>query len=551
MSVKAPKIPTAPKAAVSDKRPTAAVITNFLNNYYTNFRFADDLDNQTVTFRTVTEKNASSIGSKPVIDVSECEPFTAYSKVCEQLQRVHPDTKLTKEELEAITAGVYDGRLRGLLEIAANAVIKPPKEDKPKKAKKSDSPEAEESKPARVKAPPKENAFEKYVLPALRFGVPIERDINDYINAVNSFFTNKDKLRTRVYNLCFPHALHNPDKPAKGVNLIYLQHISRFHDDVLKAFVDGVEDRNILVSVQGEFMKAFKVDDLRSKGAKEAPKLEPVELEELKAQLLNPEIINLVLNPPTITNAKGETKVDPKWVDSLRAIKAAPKGKGILQLDRELTKFEKVAVRLLSNELNTVVTFLKLVRNAFAASTGESPKDCFADYQSLLEEIATFHREHKPKTKDQASFIKFLVETVMFLKDRFSYKSPLRGFIGELHTDVQFKFNHATRKLIDELIAGFKKVKGEDKPVPVTFDEQLPLIIDEFKKAWIETSNPSLYDVNKLELYNKLGKLVPAAIGKQYKVAVGILLVQYLFEQVRLHRAFNSKKKDLVIYVKL
>ena len=558
MSVHVPSLPEASKvASYADNRPTAAVITNFLNNYYTNYKFADSVNGPVVRFRTVTSKNADSIASKPVIDVNDCEPFKAYSTVCGRLQKVHPATKLSKQELTAITAGVYDGRLRGLLEIAANAVIKPPKpaEDKKQKKQKQSADEPKE----KVERQPKENAFEKYVLPALRFGTVKEQSIGDNVNAINAFFTNKDKLRTRVYNICFPHAVHNPDKPAKGVNLIYLQHTTKFHDNVLKMLVENAGDRDILQSVQSEFIGTFSVDLLKQKNSKELPKLEKEELESLLTQLANPELITFILNPPTV-NVNGEMKLDGKWIDTLKAIKFGSK-KAVVQLERGLTKFERMAVRLLVNELHATLSFVKLVHNAFAANRDDDINECFEKYNAILADINSFYKEHKPKVNNHETFITYLMESVMFIKDLFEYKSPIRGFVTDLITasrnsksgseNVSFKFNNATRKLMDEVVVGFRKEKKDGPQIPVTLEEQLPKIIDAFKVSWAETSNPLCYDVNKLEIYSKLGKLVPAAIGKQYKVAIGILLVQFLFEQVKLQRAANSKKKELVIYVKL
>ena len=157
MSTIAPKLATlktstAKPAVCETAMPTSQTVVNLLNNYFTNYK-SELVDDQVLKFRPVphvkgskTELDFKSIAGRPCIRLDECSSLVSYSSVCERIQKAHPEVKLSKEELKALTKATFDGRLRGLLEIAEDAVIKPESEAKPKKSKKKDAPS--ESEPA-------------------------------------------------------------------------------------------------------------------------------------------------------------------------------------------------------------------------------------------------------------------------------------------------------------------------------------------------------------------------------------------------------------------
>lgn len=546
MSVRCPRLPEAQKNVVSTKQPTSSLLVNFLNNYFANFRFADEFPNQTIRFRSLTEKNTSAAASKHVIDIAQCEPFTAYSNVCAQLQHAHPNAKLTKDELAAITQNVFDGRLRGLLSIAATAVIK---QDKPKQQRKKASSDesSDQQTDDKKKQPrlPSENAFEKYVLPALQLGKPRAFNAGAYIDALNDFFKNTDKLRLRAYNICFPHSLRKEGE-AVGVNCIYLQRVIRYHEEVLKAIVSNSNEQNILSFVQSQFVKDFNADTIK----KGKQTLSPEELIAIKEQLSNPEFIANVLNSQSQNG-----KVDEKWLDSIVAIKVLKGGK-FQQLERTLSKQEKVAVKRLLSELYSTLSFIKLVRNAFEHNKSFDPSECYERYIAMLAEIDDFYKSHKPKSRENKDFIRYLVESVVFIggNNVFNYgKNHLRCFISDVNSKLPIKLSVAVRSRINEAIAGKRVIKHDKKEEVTVFkslDEAIAIVVDEFEKSIQNDDALAAYDVNKLDIYCKIGKFIPAAIGKQYRIAIGILLVQYLLEQIKLQRAMNRKKKDIVIYVK-
>lgn len=528
--------------ASQEPRLTSNVVAAFLNSYYTNFVTPENQNGAKFVFRAVTESNEDKIKGKPVIDINDCDDLAEFNKLCKDAQRKHPNAKLSKDEMNKIILKVYNGRLRGLLHAAANPVIKPdeeneekPKKEKKEKKSKKDKDAAPEEPTPRAKPAPKDNTFEKGIIPALCLGKPKEQSIEGHVDAINDFFNNGEKLRTRVYNLCFPHSLHDTGKDAKGVNIIYLQRISKFHDDVLRQLVEGVEDREILSFVQSKYIESFKFP-LDSK-------LNEEEREGVKLQLRNAEIVTNILTPPA----------ESKWIDQLKAIKLGPKGKGQVQTTNPLSKAEKEAVRQLVRELRIVLAFNTLVRKAVEANPeGPSLRECYENYSMILTEIAEFHAAHKPKVRNHFTFIKFLVESAIFIKSKFGYKenvdpkkpptNHLKLFITELHSKIPFKFNKDIRKSLVAFVNGTEQFD----------DEKLAEVAEDYKDEWTDLNGPKSYDVSKLDIYAKIGKIVPATLGKQYRVAVGLHIFQFILEQIRIQRALTIKRKaDIAVYIRV
>ena len=120
------------------------------------------------------------------------------------------------------------------------------------------------------------------------------------------------------------------------------------------------------------------------------------------------------------------------------------------------------------------------------------------------------------------------------------WNSPLKAFVTDLHSKLNFKFDRETKKAIDSVLRGEVELN----------DESLQDIVEKFQNSLIEVNAPKLYDVNKLDIYSKLGKFVPAGLSKPYKVAVGLAIMQWILDQIRLQRALNSKRKELIVYVR-
>lgn len=560
MSTVVPKFATlkvkSARNAVSDaNRPNGSTLAHLLNIYFGTY----DVDQHPcLKFKAVPHRKGSkieydldSVAGKPLININECVAITSYASVCEQIQKAHPEIKLSKEELAAITSNTYDGRLRGLLEIAANAVIKPD-QPKDKKPKKSDPEQPKEPKEPRK---PSDNAFKKHVIPYLGLGFPKQQQtIAEYFKVINDFFSDDDRLRLRCFNLSFPHSVrpsHKGDGEAKGTNLVYLQHISKYHDQVLQNFVDGIDDATILGSIQNEFANSvprpsLKVRRENKQGFDDVP-LDDASFERLKVQLRNADILTNFLTPP-----------NANWVKALTVIKPGKGGKGQVNTDEPLKPYERASIKGLLRELHIVYSFLKLVRAAFESNPDRNVADCFEQYNAHLDDIKGFYKQHKPKSQNYNTFVKYLVESVNFCKDKFGYrlngvvkgkngqpdkqvlKSAISAFAVEIKSGLSFKFNKKIREGLDDLVSGAKPLN----------DDNVIAVANIMQAEWSNLTSAYAVDVSDLDFYSKLGKIVPAAIGKQHKIAVGIAMIQYIFDQIRLIQAKNIGRKGCItVYV--
>lgn len=485
-----------------EKKFSSTIITNFFNNHYRNVELPiagaePDQPGQRLSFKNYPGK-VDKKQIKNVIDLQAYKGLKDFTKVYEELLAQNPDI-LMSEVIDA----TFDLKLRACLDIADT-----------------------------FKLNKDENVFKTQVIPQLGFEVPKETTIKSFIDAINSFFENEDKIKTKIYNAEFPHNVHDKSKEAKGVNIIYLQHISKYHDDILNMVInDEFEDGEILREIQRKF--AMECD---TKGITDVKAKQRIAL-----QLVHPEIAEYIINPPMIADPKhkGAKIVDAKWPDRLKAVER--KGRDIIVTDTDMTKDEKNHVKDLIRELNMVESFIRIIRSGHESDPTIDLHDCLKRYNHIYEETKRFYEAHKTLPDDSyETFLKYFVETVRFIKNKFNYKAPLKTFINDTKGSVQFKFNKKLRAEIEKLIA-------KDK---VT-DEDIVRIAAEHKEEWMYINSPKTYDFNELSIYSKIGKYLNVPIAKDYRIGVGVAIVSYIQDQIELIRASNGKKHDISIYIKL
>ena len=81
-------------------------------------------------------------------------------------------------------------------------------------------------------------------------------------------------------------------------------------------------------------------------------------------------------------------------------------------------------------------------------------------------------------------------------------------------------------------------------------DEKLNELCATYEKEWETIASPKTYDINDTEIYSKIGKYTGLQITKEYRIAIGAAIVAYIQEELRIIRAMNRKKKDLIVYIK-
>ena len=482
-----------------EKKFSSTIVTNFFNNHFRNVNLVIPEDEDQAVQRITFKNFPAKPDKKPihnVVDLQNYKGLKDFIETYEALVTNDPNIQMS----EVIDA-TFDMRLRACLDIADTFKVNKP-----------------------------ENVFKSHVIPQLGFEVPKETSIQTFIEAINDFFKNEDKIKTKIYNAEFPHNVHDKTKDAKGVNVIYLQHISKYHDDVLKMVIeDELEDIEILREIQRKFAM-----DCDAKGA------DVKEKQRIALQIVHPEIAEKVINPPMIADPKhkGAMIVDAKWPEKLKAVER--KGREIVMTEEEMTANEKTNVRALIRELTMVESFIRIIRGGHESDTSVDLHECLTRYRHIYDETRKFYEAHKVLKDDSyESFIKYFIETVRFIKNKFNYKAPLKTFINDTKGKVQFKFNKKLRAEIEKAI-------NKEK---VT-DEDIARIAAEHKEEWMYINSPKTYDINELSIYSKIGKYANIPITKDFRIGVGIAIVAYIQDQVALIRAANAKKRDIVIYIK-
>lgn len=506
---------TSSKSA-EDKKFSSTIITNFFNNYFKGETVLVSEDpnaapvTQHLTFKNfpVDDKNkqkSKDKSQKPppkhnVIDLNKYDGLKTFVETFNNLVREKPSIDMFN-----VVDLTFDVKLRACLDIVEK--FKP-------------------NGPERV--------LQTHLIPQLGFSSENVTTIQSFINAINEFFENIDKIKTKIYNTEFPHSVHDDKEPEKGVNVIYLQHISKFHDEILNWVInDGIDDSDIMLEIQRKFSMEPEYKGLT----------DLKERQHLQTQLLNPDISSKVLNPPLIDDPKhdGKKLVDPKWCDNLRPVEKNKSGLLVPSSIDKLTPIELHNVKALVRELNIVASFLKILRGGHKAKPEIDLKQCLSRYNHVFAKSRQFYESHK-KLKDDSyeSFLKYFVEAVRFIKSEFNYKTPLKTFINDLKPKVQLKFNKKLRAAIEELVKADK----------IT-DDDINRVAAAHKEEWMYISSPKTYDVNELSIYAKIGKFAEVNVTKEFRIAIGIAIVMFIQEQIALIRAAEGKRKEVVIYFKV
>lgn len=554
-----------------EKKFSPTIITNFLNNHYRNLA-ANDPSAQSLVFKNYPSETAKSTSSssssakkakappsmknKDVIDLYGYQGLIDFIEIYKIM---------AGEDYTKIIDRTFDLKLHTCLDIA----------DKYKTNDKN-----------------KLNVFQEFIIPQLGFSEKPSGSIQDYIDSINAFFENEGKLKTKIYNTVFPHDTHHPEEPPKGVNVIYLQHVSKYHDEVLDFVINqDMSDLDILIEIQKLYSKNYKFEN---------GSITPEERERAITQMLNPKIAETVLEPPKVTDKKGNEVVDPKWVEKLHVCEINRKTKKFTDTEETISKEEQKNIKELVRELSIVKSFIKIIRGGANArkiikekvvekdAEGKEVektveryepmkvdfKFCLEQYNTIYEETIDFYDTWKRRltteynkiqvnkekargdesdvakgnelVRDEAErltyelFLTYFVDVVRFLKDKFNYAAPLKTFINDIKKEVTLKFNKNLRAKLNEMVERKDPVKKEE----------IAELAKDYYKDWMFLNSPKTYDTNELSIYSKIGKFCGLPIKKDYRIAIGVAIIAYIQEQIKLIRATHPKKHEIQIFIK-
>ena len=574
-SQKTPKAPKAPKAqktsaAKVEKPFSPTIVTNFLNNYYRNIAMKDP-KKQNISFK-VAPTDGELKPQQLSIDLKDYLGLRVfndtYKLVMSQAEASEDPEKTKKAAMDRTIDLTFDMKLRACLD---NARV----------YKTNDK--------------TKLNTFQEFIIPQLGFDSEDLMNIKDYINGVSAYFADESKLKTKIYNLVFPHDSHDPDKLPVGVNVIYLQHVSKYHDKILDLVINkNADEAKAMKEVQKLYAGEFKVENFfteedvkkmlkrLSLTEDDLPEIE----QKIKTQLLHPAIITNIAANPT-TDKKGKQVMDFKWIDELNAVKIN-KSK-LTETNEPMTVEQKKVIKALVRELLIAKSFVKIINGGNNARKIEEVdgkqvavpmkpnlKVCLENYNRVYGETVKFYNDWKArideelerieqekeagaitvedaegKTADEiiiekeeeqqyALFLKYFIESVRFIKNTLGYAQPFKAFMNDVKKYACFKFSKAIHTEIEKLIAAEE------------FDEsKVDEIAAVYHKSWKFINIPKSYDPNDLDIYSKIGKYCGLDIKREFRIAVGIAITAFIQEKIELLKAANSRKKELQIYIKV
>lgn len=371
-----------------------------------------------------------------------------------------------------------------------------------------------------------------------------------YIECIDRYLTDEKRIKTKLYNITFDHALRNPntDKP-NGANKIYLQRMCNYHDEILKRVVDGDDMASILKSIR---------DDWIAKGP--LSKIDSKEKARIKKQLENPEIIAKVMENKNMD-----------WVKDIMHISGGSK-----KADSEpLRADEKKFVKMLLSELYPAKTFINIILSG-ASDNEDALQKHYETYSHKLKLINEFYEKHKnviadaekkfaaddakadglSTTAEKYAFIKYLVETICFLTMMFNYRSPMKQFISDIRPIVILKFGRELRSEIESYTSNWFK-QNEN----TSYDKANVKVSDDFVRKLVDGKSDVSYEFDGLNvprqyrsteksIYTRLGKYACLHTKGNETIGIGLAIMKWLVNQIENAVAKTGRRKDITIYIK-
>jgi len=322
---------------------------------------------------------------------------------------------------------------------------------------------------------------------------PKNYTIRDYIRVVQSMFDyndkkTNDKLRIKLFNNLFPHGVHDNEKPANNVNVIYLQHISSFHDYIIEEFLNKADHKKIYSKIVYEY--------------KDTLKYTTAELRKLIEKFLDGE----------------DTSTDKKVSIVLRELRIAR-----TFIEKQLVKGSDYLKRtkIIDDNVEDFDVYPTL-RNAYSK------------FKQLYSEVKDFYDDHMDVPENYTEFLVYLMKAAFFLRDKLNYKESLKTLISELKNRTDFKINKNVSKKLGEMM----KSEFNETNIRAAIDEK-------------EMLPTRIYDYSDTEIYDKVGRYCTVPLSTKLRFGVGIAIIAYINREIEKLLLTNGKKKQLFIYIKV
>ncbi len=441
---------------------------------------------------------------KNIIDISKYTALDEFRTKVEtyisRLDKNEEKKKLTKAgRWTEIADSIFDFKLRGILSAILCFGVKP----------KDDDVEIDI------------DIFVDRLVSQLNFSERQDIGYEDYVKATKEFLMS-NKIKTKLFNTIFPHGIHETskinDKGTSGINRIYLQHMSDYHELILDGLVHGKKEADIVKEVVTLYIKTH---------AKK-----------------NKKIVDFYNDYHPCDHSK---ELD-KYITST---------KYVFDTDKTKNDESKKIIKGLCKQVSIVKSFCYV----FAAGVSESNmtedeiEECYAKYQKALKTIKTYHDSLKKPPTNVYDFTKFLVESVSMIGSIFNYNEAKNGL--KLFTrDIK----------INNLSNGYKQyvnkiIKGDiDISIIVNNpDDNRKFTAPHIRPNSDKTYNGDVFNITSSSneyTYNALSKIGLYGgndIMKEIRAGIGVGIIDYIMTAVE-YIAAGSKARtsaqNMIIYIK-
>ena len=456
------------------------LLTHSLNSFYDEFKFKD----------ASSIKDGKEQG-KIVVDVSKYAALEEFKKAVESQEETE-NRKSQKmkdtEKWDAITHGIWNFKLRGILTAINDNYMKKKLED----------------------GTVDTSLFTDHIISQLNFASIEKFNPSEITGNIAEFFTS-DKFKFKLYNSMFTHPSLSPEKDEtdKGVHLnkIYLQNISRFHDEYLKILYSG---------------KATSANDLFKFAC----------------------------------GKLGKEVTVSKTLTSEKLFSADYK-----KMNEEFTKEERSECE----EVIKMAKYEKVVSERYFKCYSLSIEQKLTDekeskkqYKAYIETIKHFQEVSKSIMSDDVStpekFIGVFIRAFKEADALIHYKGSIKNFIRDINCQKKLLFTQRFKQILSRIINGdstltvkysgqtfsAKFLKKDGKEAPVSGD-----IIQEEMHTF-----SSIYDT-----LGKIGLIGGNKVRKDIRVGIGIAIIDYVINEAkiacgRMKKSKNDRQQRKIIYIK-
>lgn len=457
------------------------LLTHSLNSFYDDFKFKD--------FSAIKDNKTQG---KVIIDIANYSALDEFKRAVESEEENENRTSIKLKDADkwdAITHGIWNFKLRGILTAINDNHMK----------KKQDDGSVDTS------------LFTNHIVNQLEFTDIEKFEPTEIAGNIAEFFTS-DKLKFKLYNAMFPHPSisQKKDNSEKGehLNKVYLQNISKYHDEYLKMMYTGkgkTSAQDLFKFACGKIAK-----DVTISKSLTAEKLFNADYKKLNESFTKDERNEC---DEIIKAAKYEKVVSERYH---RCYSLAME-QGLMD-----TKKNKA---MYAEYMNTIEHFKELSKNVMAA------------------DVSTIER-----------FIDVLIDAFREADKRIHYKGAIKNFIKDIDCVKKLVFTQRFKQVLTRLIA-------EDKTVSIkysgsTFNAKFIKKTGEEGELAGDVIQEAKHTFNNVyDALAKVGLFVGNRVRKDIRVGIGIAIIDYIINEARNScpkpkKARTDKQQRKIIYIK-